>query len=98
MRAGFVALGPTKPVGMASTWHELHAVDGKTAFDFYAAQFGWKKGEGMDMGPNGIYQIFLVDGEQTGGIMTKMPEMPVPDSSPLSIALNVKSTKSDTLM
>jgi len=59
-------------------WHELHAVDGKTAFDFYAAQFGWGKGEGMDMGPNGIYQIFLVEGEQAGGIMTKMPEMPVP--------------------
>ena len=59
-------------------WHELHAADGKTAFEFYAAQFGWTKGEAMDMGPNGVYQIFLIQGEQAGGIMTKMPEMPVP--------------------
>jgi predicted enzyme related to lactoylglutathione lyase len=59
-------------------WHELHAGDGKTAFEFYAAQFGWTKGEAMDMGPNGVYQIFLIQGEQAGGIMTKMPEMPVP--------------------
>jgi predicted enzyme related to lactoylglutathione lyase len=59
-------------------WHELHAVDGKTAFEFYAAMFGWTKGEAMDMGENGVYQIFEIQGEQAGGIMTKMPTMPVP--------------------
>ena len=59
-------------------WHELHARDGKTAFEFYAAQFGWTKGEAIDMGPNGIYQTFMIRNEQGGGVMTKMPEMPVP--------------------
>jgi predicted enzyme related to lactoylglutathione lyase len=59
-------------------WHELYAMDGKSAFEFYAGVFGWTKGEAMDMGEAGVYQIFLVQGEQAGGIMTKMPEMPVP--------------------
>ncbi|MGZ3305767.1 MAG: VOC family protein, partial [Asticcacaulis sp.] len=39
------------------------------AFDFYSAQFGWEKGVAMDMGPAGIYQVFDVDGVQTGGMM-----------------------------
>jgi predicted enzyme related to lactoylglutathione lyase len=59
-------------------WHELMAVDGPKAAEFYTSLFGWKKGEAMDMGPNGVYQIFEVGGVQTGGIMTKPKEMPVP--------------------
>ena len=40
--------------------------------------FGWRKGETLDMGPNGVYQLFATGGDAVGGMMTKMPEMPVP--------------------
>ena len=30
------------------------------------------------MGPNGVYQIFAIDGAQAGGMMTKMPQTPAP--------------------
>lgn len=59
-------------------WHELHAIDGAGAFAFYADMFGWTKGEGMDMGPMGIYQLFMTGDAAVGGMMTKMPEVPVP--------------------
>ncbi|NRG17655.1 VOC family protein [Rhizobiales bacterium] len=59
-------------------WHELMAGDGAAAYDFYAGLFGWTKGEAMDMGPMGIYQIFEIDGVAAGGIMTKPAEMPFP--------------------
>lgn len=58
-------------------WHELHAGDGPGAFAFYNSLFGWTKGETMDMGPNGVYQLFATGGDAVGGMMTKMPEMPV---------------------
>ena len=57
-------------------WHELMAGDGAADFDFYSSLFGWTKGPGHDMGPMGIYQIFEIDGKQSGGIMTKPPVMP----------------------
>ena len=58
-------------------WNELHAQDGPAAFDFYSGQFGWRKGEGMDMGAMGIYQLFdLSDGTAAGAVMTKTPQMP----------------------
>jgi uncharacterized protein len=59
-------------------WHELYAGDGASAFAFYAGLFGWTKGDALDMGPMGIYQLFATGGEPVGGMMTKMPEMPVP--------------------
>jgi uncharacterized protein len=53
-------------------WHELAAADREAAFAFYAKLFGWKKGEAMDMGPMGIYQIFSTGHEpMSGGMMTK---------------------------
>jgi predicted enzyme related to lactoylglutathione lyase len=57
-------------------WRELYTVDWKSAFDFYAGTFGWQKGEAMDMGPMGVYQLFTVGGEQTGGMMNKPAEIP----------------------
>jgi uncharacterized protein len=71
---------PPLPPGTPGTvgWHELHAGDGATAFDFYAKHFGWTKTTGMDMGPMGIYQLFAAGGADIGGMMTKMPEQPVP--------------------
>ena len=59
-------------------WHELHASDGSTAFAFYEKLFGWTKTRSMDMGPMGMYQIFSAGGADMGGMMTKVPEMPVP--------------------
>lgn len=59
-------------------WRELHASDREAAFAFYAKLFGWTKGEAMDMGAMGIYQIIVRNGEMLGGMMTKSAAMPVP--------------------
>lgn len=59
-------------------WRELYALDHKAAFEFYAAMFGWTKGEAIDMGPMGVYQLFDYVGLTRGGMMNKPPEMPVP--------------------
>ena len=50
------------------SWHELMTTNWQTAFDFYAKLFGWEKMETMDMGPQGIYQIFGTGGHQLGGL------------------------------
>jgi uncharacterized protein len=59
-------------------WHELHAADGASAFAYYSKLFGWAKGEALDMGPMGTYQIFNQDGVMAGGIFTKPPAEAVP--------------------
>ncbi len=59
-------------------WNELYAADGLKAFDWYAQMFGWTVAQDMDMGPNGVYRLFATGGEPVGGIMTKMPHIPVP--------------------
>jgi predicted enzyme related to lactoylglutathione lyase len=59
-------------------WRELHAGEGAAAFDFYSEFFGWTKGEALDIGPMGVYQEFLTNDEPTGGMMTKMPQSPMP--------------------
>jgi hypothetical protein len=56
----------------------LQAGDGAGAFAFYSGLFGWTKGEAMDMGPQGVYQLFCTGGDPVGGMMTKMPEVPQP--------------------
>ena len=57
-------------------WHELHGGDPESAFAFYSGVFGWTKGEAMDMGPMGKYQIFTTKGQQSGGMMKKMAQEP----------------------
>jgi predicted enzyme related to lactoylglutathione lyase len=59
-------------------WHELYAGDAESDYAFYADMFGWMKLDAMDMGAMGKYQIFSTGNGPTGGIMTKMPHMPVP--------------------
>ena len=59
-------------------WAELRAMDGTAVFDFYASLFGWTRGEGMDMGAMGTYQIFEIDGVGCGAVMTKTPDQPAP--------------------
>jgi uncharacterized protein len=59
-------------------WHELHAGDGKAAWQFYSGLFDWTKTDALDMGPMGVYQLFATGGEAVGGMMTKMPDTPQP--------------------
>ncbi|MBP1850213.1 VOC family protein [Rhizobium halophytocola] len=59
-------------------WRELYADNGDTVFDFYAGTFGWQKDRAVDMGEMGVYQLFKLDGPALGGMMTKMPQMPMP--------------------
>jgi len=59
-------------------WRELHAGDGAAAFDFYAELFGWGKGDVMDMGPEGLYRTFRIEGATAGGVMTMRPQKAAP--------------------
>jgi uncharacterized protein len=60
-------------------WHELYAGDLQSDFDFYASQFGWEKGDAMDMGEMGTYQLFKAGGpDAVGGMMTKPDNVPSP--------------------
>ncbi|MBV8185207.1 MAG: VOC family protein [Hyphomicrobiales bacterium] len=59
-------------------WRELHAGEWRGAFDFYAKLFGWTKGEAIDMGPGGTYQLFAIGEAPAGGMLTKQPAEPHP--------------------
>jgi uncharacterized protein len=49
------------------SWHELATSDPVAAFEFYQALFGWVKSQAMDMGPDGMYQMFDREGIMLGG-------------------------------
>jgi predicted enzyme related to lactoylglutathione lyase len=66
---------PMKPGHIG--WHELHGGDSEKSFAFYSGLFGWTKGEALNMGPVGTYQIFSTKGQQSGGMMKKMDQEPV---------------------
>lgn len=59
-------------------WRELFAGDLASDFDFYSAMFGWRKDQGVDMGPMGTYQLFANQDGVIGGMMTKPPHVPRP--------------------
>jgi predicted enzyme related to lactoylglutathione lyase len=67
---------PAKPGHIG--WHELHGGDPESAFAFYSGLFGWTKGEAIDMGAIGKYQIFTTKGEQRGGMIKKMAQEAAP--------------------
>ncbi|MGQ9371345.1 VOC family protein [Azospirillum sp. ST 5-10] len=71
---------PAAPMGRPGHvgWHELYAADREAAAAFYAGLFGWTKGDALDMGPLGIYQLFARDGETLGGMMTRPDSVPAP--------------------
>jgi predicted enzyme related to lactoylglutathione lyase len=50
-------------------WNELHAGDGRSAFEFYSRHFGWSKSDAVDMGAMGTYQLFAAGGDAIGGMM-----------------------------
>ncbi|CAN5228329.1 VOC family protein [soil metagenome] len=54
-------------------WHELHTGDYGAALAFYAGLFGWTKGEAIDIGPMGIYQLFATSGDAAMGGMVSNP-------------------------
>jgi hypothetical protein len=58
-------------------WHELLTDNPNAAFDFYSGLFGWEKDQAFDMGDMGVYQLFSIDGVQTGGIMKRPAQLPV---------------------
>ncbi|MFV0490823.1 MAG: VOC family protein [Pseudorhodobacter sp.] len=49
-------------------WHELMTPDPEGGFAFYSGLFGWTKGEAMDMGGSGIYQLIRRNGVDIGAI------------------------------
>lgn len=59
---------PTKP-GHCS-WNELSTPDQDGALAFYAARFGWEKGESMPMDEMGTYQFIEQEGAMIGAVMT----------------------------
>ncbi len=59
-------------------WHELFTDNVEEAFAFYSAKFGWTKGEALDMGPMGAYQLFATGGLSVGGMMKRPPNVPQP--------------------
>lgn len=54
-------------------WNELACDDPDAADAFYRDLFGWKKGDSMEMGPLGHYQMYQQD-DYTHGAMMKRPE------------------------
>jgi uncharacterized protein len=68
------AQDPRKPGSVG--WHELHGGDPEKSFSFYSGLFGWTKGDAIDMGAIGTYQIFNTKGQQSGGMMKRTPQDP----------------------
>lgn len=66
-----------KPQPGEVTWHELMTDDYEKAYEFYADLFGWEKGDPMDMGPAGTYQLVRQGGSDFGGMMNRPEGMPV---------------------
>jgi predicted enzyme related to lactoylglutathione lyase len=60
------------------SWHELATTDHEAAFAFYSDLFGWKKGEAMDMGEMGVYQLYGRGDLPLGGMFNRTEDMPGP--------------------
>lgn len=59
-------------------WNELAASDLPAAIAFYTGQFGWTKGDAMNMGDMGDYQFIHHAGERIGAMMTRRQPGPPP--------------------
>jgi hypothetical protein len=67
--------GPDEPGYVG--WHELMAIDGGKAFDFYSGLFGWAQTAAI--GPTGDYRIWTDDqGADAGAVTTKPEGVPLP--------------------
>ena len=54
-------------------WLELATTDQNAAKNFYGALFGWNAND-MPMGPNDVYTIFRLDGQDAAAAFTMRPE------------------------
>lgn len=70
-------------------WHELVTTDVDAAWNFYQALFGWEKTGAMDMGPQGVYQMFGWKDDPFGG-MFKSTNM-LPSWLPYAVVQDAKS-------
>ena len=59
-------------------WHELYANDRDAAFEFYSGLYGWTKAGAVDLGADGIYQLFATGAHPVGGMMNKPAHFPAP--------------------
>jgi uncharacterized protein len=57
------------------SWNELLAEDWRAAFDFWAPIFGWSKGEALDLGHMGTYQMIDAGGRTLGAMVNRPPGM-----------------------
>lgn len=76
--AGPSAPSTAVPGAGAFTWHELETTDRRASFTFYAQLFGWASVATVDMGPNGVYQIFGQGGTAYGGMLDRRHDGPAP--------------------
>lgn len=58
-------------------WNELMTPDPAAGLAFYSDLFGWTKGEAMDMGAMGVYQLVRHEGADIGAVMG-LGDAPVP--------------------
>ena len=74
--------GPDQPTPAPMTpgrigWRELYTSDLDAAVRFYGDELGWAKGDGMDMGEMGVYQLIASDGgDPDVGMMTRPSHIP----------------------
>lgn len=68
----------TPPQAGEHSWHELMTGDYQAAFDFYSSLFGWQKMEEHDMGEQGTYMIYGLEGRKLGGMFKPMNGGPAP--------------------
>lgn len=59
-------------------WHEMAADDPERSLALYTRLFGWEKQRAMDMGSDGVYQMFGRGDFTYGGFMGRRAEMPAP--------------------
>jgi predicted enzyme related to lactoylglutathione lyase len=60
------------------TWHELATHDHEAAFAFYSRLLGWRKSRDFDMGADGKYLVYGIDGTDLGGMFTIPAARPTP--------------------
>ncbi len=72
--------GEAPPMGTPgfAAWRELAADDWEVAFPFYASVFGWEKGNAVDIGPMGTYQLITLAGQEIGGVFNRPEGCPGP--------------------
>jgi predicted enzyme related to lactoylglutathione lyase len=59
-------------------WNELTTSDYDAAIDFYSSAFDWNRGEQMDMGAMGHYQILRCNDENMAGVLATFDGGPPP--------------------